>query len=83
LGNSKSLNAHESFVRQQCFIDIKISCHFVVLLIAHFRDRYLHLPVLLYLTGSDSYEIFFSKVRGCRVWKGLMTFMNCSVVLIC
>jgi hypothetical protein len=36
LDNSKSLNAQESFVNQQCFIDIQISCHFVILLIAHF-----------------------------------------------
>ena len=64
LGNSKSLNAQESFVSQQCFIDIQISCHFVVLLIRHFHDKYPHLSVPLYLIGSDSYEILFSKVEG-------------------
>ena len=41
-----------------------MSCHFVVLLICHFRDRYLHLRVLLHLTGSDACEIFFSKIGG-------------------
>jgi hypothetical protein len=64
LDNSKSLNAQESFVSQQCFIDIQILCHFVVVLIAHFRDKYPHLPVPLYLTGGDSCEILFSKVGG-------------------
>ena len=64
LGNSKTLSAHEAFVSQQCYIDIQISCHFVVLLIAHFRDKYSHLPVSLHLTGSDSCEVFFSKVEG-------------------
>jgi hypothetical protein len=39
-----------------------MSCHFVVLLISHFRDTYPHLPVPLHLTGSDSCEIFFSKI---------------------
>ena len=48
----------------QCFLDIQLSCHFVVLLIVHFRDRYPHLSVPLHLTRSDSCEIFFSKIRG-------------------
>jgi hypothetical protein len=71
LGNSKTLNAQESFVSQQCFIDIQISYHFVVLLIAHFRDRYPHLPVPLHLTGSDSCEIFFQSRGDARYGKGL------------
>ena len=55
------VEAH-NFVSQQCFIDIQLSCNFVVLLICHFRDRYAELSIPLHLTGSDSCEIFFSKI---------------------
>ena len=41
-----------------------MSCHFIVMLICHFRDKYPHLSVPFHLTGSDSCEIFFSKVGG-------------------
>jgi hypothetical protein len=60
-GNSKPLTQMEHFVSQQCFLDIQVSCHFVVLLIVHFRDMYPNLVVPLHLTGSDSCEIFFFK----------------------
>ena len=63
-GNSMEIIEGRHFVSQQCFIDIQLSCHFAVLLIVHFRDRYAHLPVPLHLTGSDSCEIFFSKIGG-------------------
>ena len=43
---------------------MQLSCHFVVLLIKYFRDNYPNLPVPLHLTGSDSCEIFFSKIGG-------------------
>lgn len=63
-GNSMEIVEARHFVSQQCFIDIQLSCHFAVLLICHFCDRYAHLPVPLHLTGSDSCEIFFSKIGG-------------------
>ena len=62
--NSVRFTARESFVSQQCFLDVQISCHFVVLLVKHFRDMYPHLPVPLHLTGSDSCEKNFSKIGG-------------------
>jgi hypothetical protein len=64
LGNSKSVNAQESFVSQQCFVDIQMSCHFVVLLISLFREKYPTFLVPLHLTGSESCEMFFSKIGG-------------------
>jgi hypothetical protein len=64
LGNSRPAVAQESFVSQQCFVDIQMSCYFVVLLICLFRDKYPSLLVPLYLTGSDACEIFFSKIGG-------------------
>lgn len=53
-----------NFISQQCFIDIVMSCHFVVLLMKMFRDKFPSLPVPLSRTGSDVCEIFFSKVGG-------------------
>ena len=63
-GNTRNLNSQESFVSNQCYLDIQLSCHFVVLLIKHFRDSFIYLPIPLHLTCSNSYEIFFSKVGG-------------------
>ena len=57
----KMVEAHH-FIIQQCFIDIQLSCHFAILLICHFHDRYAHLSVPLYLTGSDACEFFFLKL---------------------
>lgn len=65
-GNSQKPNASKNFVSQQCFIDVQLSCHFVVLLVIHFRNKYPHLHVPFHLTSSDSCGIFFSKV-GCMV----------------
>ena len=62
--NSVRFKPAENFVSQQCFLDVQLSCHFVVLLVKHFRDNYPNLPVPLHLTGSDSCVIFFSKIGG-------------------
>ena len=62
--NSVTFKPAESFVSQQCYLDVQLPCHFVVLLVKHFRDKYPHLPVPFHLTGSDSCEIFFSKIGG-------------------
>ena len=64
LGNTEPVNPKLHFVNQQCFLDVQLSCHFIVLLICHFRDKYPHLVVPLHLTGSDSCEVFFSKIGG-------------------
>ena len=63
-GNTKTPTLQECFVSNQCYLDVQLSCHFVVLLIRYFRDAFSHLPVPFHLTGSDSCEIFFSKVGG-------------------
>jgi hypothetical protein len=39
-----------------------MSCHFILLLICHFRDRYFHLHAPLHLTWSDAYKKKFSKI---------------------
>jgi hypothetical protein len=76
LGNSKPVTAQESFVSQQCFVDIQMSYHFVVLLVSIFRDRYPNLQVPLHLTGSDSCEIFFPKLAAWWAWKELTISRN-------
>jgi hypothetical protein len=63
-GNTKSLIQAESFVSQQCFLDMQMSCHFVVLLIKIFRDFYPALQVSLHLTDLDSCEFFFQSNWG-------------------
>ena len=35
-GNTKTLSLQECFVSNQCYLDIQLSCHFVVLLIKYF-----------------------------------------------
>jgi hypothetical protein len=53
----------DSFVSHQRFLDVQLSCHFVVLLVKYFPDKYPHLPVLFHLTKSDSCYIFFQKLE--------------------
>ena len=43
---------------------MKISCHFVVLLMRLFHDQYSNFPCALHLTGSDVCENFFRKFGG-------------------
>ena len=43
---------------------MQISCHYIVLLIKLFKDKYNHLEVPFGLLGSDVCEFFFSEVDG-------------------
>jgi hypothetical protein len=61
-----------------------MSCHFVVLLIKMFRDFYPTLEVPLHLTGSDSCEIFFSRIGGMQGMERAYNFhelINCANAL--
>lgn len=83
-GNTKNLTTQECFVSNQCFLDVQISCHFVVLLIKYFREHHDNLPVPLHLTGSDACEIFFSKVGGMQGMERAYDFhelVNCANTL--
>jgi hypothetical protein len=83
-GNTKSLTQAKSFVSQQCFLDVQMSCHFVVLLIKMFRDFYLALEVPLHLTGSDSCEKIFSRIGGMQGMERAYNFhelINCANAL--
>lgn len=44
-GNSKKVNPSQSFVSQQCFVDVQMSICFVVLLSMYFRDNWPYLIV--------------------------------------
>lgn len=37
-GNTKTLTVQECFVSNQCYLDVQLSCHFVVLLIKYFKE---------------------------------------------
>ena len=73
-GNTKTLSVQECFVSNQCYLDIQLSCHFVVLLIKYFHDFHRDLSVPLHLTRLDSCEIFFSKVGGMQGMERLYDF---------
>ena len=57
-------NVNINFISREAYQDVRISCHFAVLLMRLFRDQYSNLPCVLHLTGSDVCENFFSKVGG-------------------
>jgi hypothetical protein len=84
LVETQSLTQAESFVSQQCFLDVQMSYHFVVLLIKMFRDFYPALEVPLHLTRSDSCEIFFSRIGGMQGMERAYNFhelINCANAL--
>jgi len=74
LGITKPMNPKLHFINQQCFLDVQLSCHFIILLICHFYDKYLHLKVPINLTNSDFYEVFF--LEGIEGWRGCMISKN-------
>ncbi|MCO5593945.1 hypothetical protein L7F22_047964 [Adiantum nelumboides] len=51
-----------NIISKETFLDVQVSCHFVVLLIKYFRDFHSNFRCPLHLTGSNVAEIFFSKV---------------------
>ncbi len=57
-------NVNINFISREAYQYVKISCHFVVLLMRLFRDQYSHLTCALHLIGSDVCEKLFSKVNG-------------------
>ena len=61
LGNSQNLVEAKNFVSLQCFLDIQLSCHFVVLLICHIKDMYPYLVVMFHLIGNDLCKVSFLK----------------------
>lgn len=59
ISNAFSLN--QNFLTRECFQDVLLSCHFVVILISYFRDEHPDLECPLHLTGSDCCERYFSE----------------------
>ncbi|KAL3690540.1 hypothetical protein R1sor_016849 [Riccia sorocarpa] len=56
--------SEKNMVSIECWYDVQMSCHMVVLLCVLFRDKFSGLKVLLHLLGSDCCEHFFSRVGG-------------------
>ena len=53
-----------SFLTNESVIDATLSCHFAVLWLKMFRELYPHREPLLYRTGTDVCEIWFSQLGG-------------------
>ena len=56
---SNAFSLKQNFLTRECFQDVLLSCHFVVILISYFRDEHPDLECPLHLTGSDCCERFF------------------------
>ncbi len=52
------------YLTNESVIDATLSCHFAVLWLKMFRELYPHLEPLLYRTGTDVCEIWFSLLGG-------------------
>ena len=50
------------FISRQAYLDMQISCHYIVLLIKLFKDKYNHLEVPFGLLGSDVCKFFLVKL---------------------
>ena len=55
------LNLKENFITRETFQDVLLSCHFSVMLIGIFAEKYSYLECPLHLTGTDAVEIYFSQ----------------------
>ena len=55
------LNLKENFITRETFQDVLLSCHFSVMLIGIFPEKYSYLECPLHLTGTDAVEIYFSQ----------------------
>ena len=56
-----SFSLKENFLTRECFQDVLLSCHFVVILISYSRDEHADLECPLDLTGSDCCQRYFSE----------------------
>lgn len=64
VGGNVGKYTEKAMISVQAFHDVNASCHFIVLLICAFRDKWPYLEIPFHLLGSDCCEIFFSKVGG-------------------
>lgn len=55
------LSLKKNFLTRECFQDVLLSCHFVVILISYFRDEFPDLECALNITGTDCCERYFSE----------------------
>ena len=58
---TEGFSLKDRFLARECFQDVLLSCHFVVILISYFRDEHPDLECPIDLTGSDCSERSFSE----------------------
>lgn len=58
---TEGLALKDRFLTRECFQDVLLSCHFVVILISFFRDEHPDLECPLDLTGLNCCERYFSE----------------------
>jgi hypothetical protein len=80
-GNKRTLTLQQCFISNQCFLDIQLSCHFVVLLIRYFRDFHGSFLFLCIYLDLMHVRYFLVKLAACRGWKEPMIFTNLLIAL--
>eukprot|EP00112_Aurelia_sp_Birch-Aquarium-sp1_P024579 Seg783.10 transcript_id=Seg783.10/GoldUCD/mRNA.D3Y31 product="hypothetical protein" protein_id=Seg783.10/GoldUCD/D3Y31 len=71
-----NLNLKEHFITRETFQDILLSCHFAVMLISIFGEKYSYLECPLHLTGTDAVEVYFSQNGSFVLNKHTYTIMD-------
>ncbi|KAL3699591.1 hypothetical protein R1sor_017613 [Riccia sorocarpa] len=82
-GDTETLS-EKNIVNIECWYDVQMSCHMVVLLCVLFRDKFSGLKVPLHLLGSDCCEHFFSRVGGMSGYErnyGFADLIDCAIGL--
>ncbi len=60
VSRSAELNLKENFLTRETFLDVMLSAHTAVMVIAWFSEKYPGMPCHLHLLGTDAVEVFFS-----------------------
>ena len=67
------LTHQKNFLTAECFKDVLMSCHFVVLLIKYFAEKHPGVPLPMERTGTDPCEDCFSGLGGWNMNKRTYT----------
>jgi hypothetical protein len=65
-----------AWITPETFQDVLLSCHYAVLLLMTFRDRFPHLSLPYWLTGTDSCEDLFSSLGSFVQNKRVYTYLD-------
>ena len=73
---SAYLTLKENFLTRETFLDVMLSAHTAVMVIAWFSERYPDMPCCLNLLGTDAVEVFFSLNGSWVVTKHTYTMLD-------